>query len=66
MNNQPNKSGTPPIVPLGPRRGGPMSARATAEKPKNTRRTLLRLTRYIGRSRYLLIALLVLTLLLYT
>ena len=43
--------------------GGPMGNRMNAEKPKNTRRTLLRLTRYIGRSRYILIALLVITLL---
>ena len=64
MNNQPNKSGTPPIIPLGPRRGGgPMSARANAEKPKNTKQTVMRLLRYIGHSNVILIALLVIMLL---
>ena len=43
--------------------GGPMGNRMNAEKPRNTRRTLLRLSKYIGRSRYILLALLILTLL---
>ena len=43
--------------------GGPMGNRMNGEKPKSTRRTLIRLTRYIGRSRYILITLLIFTLL---
>ncbi|MDD6263092.1 MAG: ABC transporter ATP-binding protein [Clostridiales bacterium] len=38
--------------------GGPMGARLNAEKPKNTRRTLGRLIRYIGKSGVILAALL--------
>ncbi|MBR6101224.1 MAG: ABC transporter ATP-binding protein [Ruminococcus sp.] len=53
----------PPMPPMGPGgkgRGpaGPHSARITAEKPKNARRTLSKLLRYIGRSKYLFFALL--------
>ena len=40
-----------------------MGNRMNAEKPKNTRRTLVRLSKYIGRSRYILLTLLILTLL---
>ncbi|MBQ8174256.1 MAG: ABC transporter ATP-binding protein [Clostridia bacterium] len=40
--------------------GGPMGARLRAEKPKNAKRTLARLLGYIGRSKLLLLALLVL------
>ncbi len=61
MNRQPTQgnSQTPPVIPLGPRRGGgPMSARMNAEKPKNAKRTVLRLLRYIGSSRVLLVLLL--------
>ena len=64
MNQQPNKNSTPPIIPLGPRRGGgPMSARANAEKPKHTKETVLRLLRYIGRSNVILVSLLIIMLL---
>ena len=38
--------------------GGPMGARLNKEKPKNTGKTLLRLIKVIGRSKYFLIALL--------
>lgn len=38
--------------------GGPMQARLNKEKPKNTGKTLLRLVKVIGRSKYFLIALL--------
>lgn len=38
--------------------GGPMGARLNKEKPKNTGKTLLRLVKVIGRSKYFLIALL--------
>ncbi len=54
-------SSTPPIIPLGGRRGpgggGPMAARMNAEKPKHTKATLGRLLQYIGRSKMVLIAL---------
>ena len=47
------------MVQLGPRRGGgPMSARLNAEKPKHTKKTILRLLRYIGKSGILLLILL--------
>ncbi len=61
MNNQGAKH---PPMPMGrgPGHGGPMGNRMNAEKPKNRKETLLRLMRYIGRSRYILIALLILTL----
>ena len=38
--------------------GGPMGARLNKEKPKNTGKTLLRLVKVIGRSKYFLFALL--------
>ena len=47
----------------GPGGGNRNMSRVNVEKPKNGKTTLLRLMRYIGRSRYLLIGLLVLTLL---
>ena len=62
MNNgsKNTQSGTPPIIELGPRRGGgPMAARMNAEKPKHTKQTLARLLRYIGKSGAILVALLV-------
>ena len=45
--------------PGGPRRGpgggrGPMGARMMAEKPKDMKRTLIRLVKYIGSSKNLL------------
>ena len=43
--------------------GGPHMSRITREKPKNTKQTLLRLLSYIGRSRYILLMLLAITLL---
>ena len=54
-----------PPMPMGGPGGGHrnMNSRVNVEKPKNGRKTLMRLVRYIGRSRYLLIGLLVLTLL---
>lgn len=39
--------------------GGPMGARVNREKPKNTRKTLLRLLKYIGKNRFLVVALVV-------
>ena len=54
MNNQQRqapRNDTPPMIQLGPRRGGgPMAGRMNAEKPKNTKKTLFRLLHYIGRN----------------
>lgn len=47
-----------PMVQMGPRRGGP-GGPMVREKPKNMKATLGKLFRYIGRNKYLLIALLV-------
>ncbi len=52
----------PPLRPMGGpggRGGGPMGARVNAEKPKNMKRTLGRLLSYIGRSKLLVICLIV-------
>lgn len=52
----------PPLRPMsgpGSRSGGPMGARVNAEKPKNLGKTLRRLFQYIGKSRFLIIGLLV-------
>ena len=63
MNNGQRKDQTPPKMPdmrgggRGP--GGPMGARVNAEKPKNTWNTLVRLLKYIGKSKLLVIALIV-------
>ena len=60
MNHSPNRSTdkTPPVIEMGPRRGGgPMAARMNAEKPKKTLPTIKRLLHYIGRSGVILIAL---------
>ena len=67
MNNAPNapkRDQAPPQMPPmrrpgGPGPGGPMGARLHAEKPKNTWQTLLRLLSYIGKSKLLVIALVV-------
>ena len=57
---QPPKNGEnrPIITPGGPG-GGPrnMSARINREKPKNAKGTILKLIRYIGRSKYLILLL---------
>ena len=54
MNNSGNKpagGANPPMIEMGPRRGGgPMAGRMNAEKPKNTWHTVGRLLRYIGKS----------------
>ena len=46
-----------PIVPMHPGRGpgGPMGARINREKPKNTKKTLVRLLAYLGKSKLELI-----------
>lgn len=65
MNNSPKKNtgtGNFVIDPRGrggPGRGGPMAGRMNVQKPKNAKRTVARLLRYIGKSRALLISLLV-------
>lgn len=63
MNNQTRSasgangaSQMPPITP-GRRPGGPMSGRMNAEKPKNAKKTIGRLVKYIGKSRMLVIVL---------
>ncbi len=52
---------TPPenMPPIGRRGGGPMGSRMKAEKPKNTKKALMRLLRYIGKSKFLIIILVV-------
>ena len=64
MNNAPKRDQAPPKMPDmrrpgGGGGGGPMGARVNAEKPKNTWNTLLRLLKYIGKSKLLVIALVV-------
>lgn len=61
MNRGTPSSNLPPLRPTsgpGSRAGGPMGARVNAEKPKNAKRILGRLLRYIGRSRLLIVLLL--------
>ena len=60
MNNAPKRDQAPPKIPDMRRPGGgggPMGARVNAEKPKNTWNTLLRLIKYIGKNKLLVIAL---------
>ena len=62
MNNQKNgAAGLPPMGaggrPGGGRQGGPMGARVNREKPKNTKKSLVRLLKYIGKSKMLIILL---------
>ena len=55
-----NKNTNPPVVNMRPGggRGGPPGA-MVREKPKNLKATLSKLTKYIGRSKYLLLGLLI-------
>ncbi len=67
MNQQPKRdAGNPPIIPIGGRRGpgggGPMAARMSVEKPKAAGATVGRILKYIGRSRMILILLLIIML----
>ncbi len=62
--NQPrektNAPGMPPLRPMGGpggRPGGPMGARVNKEKPKNAKKTLARLVKYIGKSKALILLL---------
>ncbi len=62
MNNGQRRDQAPPKIPDMRRPGGgggPMGARVNVEKPKNTWNTLMRLLRYIGKSKLLVIALIV-------
>ena len=60
MNNQPRSQATGAQMMMGGRRpGGPMAGRMAVQKPKNTGKTIMRLLRYIGKSRATLISLLV-------
>lgn len=65
MNRAPNKpsaANNPPVIQMGPRRGGPSHARMNAEKPKNTKHTLKRLLHYIGKNNVILVLLLLIML----
>ena len=57
-----NEKRLPMPGPGGPGGGRNNMSRVNGEKPKHTKETLLRLSKYIGRSRYILIALLTITL----
>ena len=63
MNNQRRGEQTMPPMgrpgggPGGGRAGGPMGARVNREKPKNIKKSLFRLLKYIGKSKMLIIAL---------
>ncbi|MBE6606548.1 MAG: ABC transporter ATP-binding protein [Ruminococcaceae bacterium] len=64
-----NKNQNTPIIhmrpggPGGPGRGGPMAGRVGSEKPKNAKATIGRIIRYIGKSKYMVLALLVMVIL---
>ena len=62
MNNAAQKPSSPPIIRMGPGGPGggrgPMGARANVQKPKHAKKTVGRLLHYIGRSRIILITLL--------
>lgn len=66
MNNQPRREPANTMMigrdgrpGGGPGRGGPMAGRMAVQKPKNTKKTIIRLVKYIGKSRATLISLLV-------
>jgi len=63
MNNQVQKRSAAPMpsFDMRPGRGSP-SSRANVQKPKNMKKTVGRLLRYIGRSRYVLLSLLLIML----
>ena len=62
MNNGAQKPSSPPIIRMGPGGPGggrgPMGARLSVQKPKHAKKTVGRLLHYIGRSRIILITLL--------
>lgn len=61
-----NNKNNPPVINMrpgghggpGPGRGGPMAGRVGGEKPKNTKATISRVIKYIGKSKYMVLALL--------
>ena len=62
MNNP--RSGAAGLPPMGPggrpgggRQGGPIGARVNREKPKNAKKSLIRLLKYIGKSKMLIVLL---------
>ena len=59
MDNKQNRTPPQNMPPIGPRRGGPMGSRMKSEKPKDTKKALFRLLRYIGKSKLLIITLIV-------
>ena len=65
MNNQkkPQNQAGGAMPPIGRPGGGPMNARMSAEKPKNTKNTLFRLLKYIGKNSKILYFLIVIMLL---
>ncbi len=60
-NQKPQSNNMPPLRPMGGPGGGrgPMGARVNGEKPKNAKKTLGRLLKYIGRSKALIIVLII-------
>ena len=66
-----NKNNNPPIIHMRPGagpgpghgRGGPMAGRVGAEKPKNAKATVGRVIKYIGKSKYMVLALLLMVIL---
>ncbi len=60
--NRPAEGNNPPMIQLGPRRGGGPGPRMNAEKPKKTGETVKRLLAYIGRSGWILALLLLIML----
>ena len=56
--NRTPPAGDRPMVQMGPRRGGP-GGPMVREKPKNMKKTLGKLFKYIGKSKYFLVSLLV-------
>ncbi len=61
INMRPGGPGGP--GPGGPGRGGPMAGRVGMEKPKNTKATIVRIIKYIGKSKYMVLALLTMVIL---
>ena len=61
MNNQKANAPAMPMGrgPGGGRPGGPMGARVNKEKPKNVKKSLFRLLKYIGKSKLLILCLIV-------
>lgn len=58
MNNAQKKVDIRPAGAPGPRRGGPNGAMLNMEKPKDAKKTLLKLIAYIGKSKYIVLGLL--------